>query len=179
MKIWFLLLLATISCTPKIVTYINTNSNFKSFESYRLVSSQLESTNVAPENSFIFDLIKDHIHSQMERRNYKTSNISPDLLLRYEITSNTRVQTNTTQDPFLLTPTQVNSRLIYESVLLLELYDQNKKLVWQGSYDLKQQRKEKKTSRAIQKAIGYIFTSYPYQALSGDVVEALKSIEKD
>ena len=129
MRIYFLLLLVTISCSPRIVSYVNPKSKFKSFESYRLVSSQLSSKNVNPENSLIFDLIKENIHNEMDRRKYKTSNISPDLLLRYEITSNTRVQTNTTQDPFLITPTQVNSRLIYESVLLLELYDQNKKLI--------------------------------------------------
>ena len=179
MKIWYLVFLLAFGCSPRIVTYVNERAGFNTFESYRLVSSQLESKNVSPENTQIFDMIKENIHYQMGRRNYKSSNISPDLLLRYEITSNTRVETSTVQDPFFITPPQVNSRMIYESVLLLELYNQNQKLVWQGSYDLRQQRKEKRTSRAIKKAIGYIFTTYPYQALSDDVVDELKTIEKD
>ncbi len=178
MRNWLLvLILIGGSCSPRIVSYVNLKAPFKSFETYRLVSAKLESKNVTPENTRIFDLIKENIHQEMSRRNYQTSNVSPDLLLRYEVTSNARVETSTVQDPFLFSPTQINSRTIYESVLLLELVDQNKKLVWQGSYDLRQQRKEKKMTRAIERAVGYIFTTYPYKAQSGNVIEELKSID--
>lgn len=173
MRNWFWLLLFVLGCSPRIVSYINPKSDFKSFETYRLVSSKLESKNVTPENTLLFDLIKKDILLQMDKRGYQKSNISPDLLLRYEITSNTRVETINAQNSFSRNPFpfQVNTRTIYESVLLLELFDNKEKLVWQGSYDLSQQKKEKKTEFAIKKAIGYIFATYPYQALSSQEME--------
>ncbi|MEO1256509.1 MAG: DUF4136 domain-containing protein [Bacteroidota bacterium] len=179
MRYFILISLILIGCSPRIVSYVNPKAAFENFQTYRLVSAKLESKNVSPQNTSIFDLIKQNIHQEMNKRNYEVSNVSPDLTLRYEITSNTRVEVNNFQDPFLFRPNQINSRTIYESILLLELYDQKKKLVWQGSYDLRQQRKEKKTARAIEKAIGYIFTTYPYKASSSKIVEDLKSIKKD
>ncbi|WP_462249439.1 DUF4136 domain-containing protein [Ekhidna sp.] len=177
MNKWIILVsLILSSCSPKIVSYINSKAKFNQFESYRLVSAKADSKNLTPENTLVLDLIKSNIHKEMERRSYVISNISPDLTLRYDVASSTRVETdnNTVVGPFYTPPT---SRTIYESVLLVEMFDQNKKLVWQGSYDLGQQRKEKKVARAIEKAVGYIFTTYPYRAKSKEVDESLKTLE--
>ena len=177
MKKWHILLLIFISaCNPKVVSYVNQKAKFKDFETYRIVSAKADSKNVTPDNTLIFDLIKDNIHNQMKIRSYQPSNISPDLTLRYEVTSSTRVETNTNQMGPYSYP-QISTRTFYESVLLIELFDSNQKLVWQGSYDLKQMRKEKKTTIAIEKAIGYIFTSYPYRALSSKMDESLTTFE--
>ncbi|MEQ6168874.1 DUF4136 domain-containing protein [Ekhidna sp. MALMAid0563] len=180
MKRWLLLLyLVATGCSPKIVSYVNERAKFGQFETYRLVSAKSESKNVTPENTTIFDLIKENIHQQMTRRGYQTSNVTPDLTLRYEVTSNTRVEINNNQvNPYFYQPFPVTTRTIYQSILLLELFDSNNKLVWQGSYDLKQEKKEKKVSKAINRAVGYIFTTYPYRALSGQEDESLKTIEK-
>ncbi len=180
MKKWpLLLIIIALGCNPKVVSYLNPKAKFGEFETYRIVSAKLESKNVSPDNTLILDLIKENIHKQMQTRSYEQSNISPDLTLRYEITSSTRVENRNNQtNPFYYPQYQINSRTIYESVLLLELLDTNQKLVWQGSYDLRQEKKEKKASRAIEKAVGYIFTTYPYRALSKNADEALKSLEK-
>ena len=180
MKKWSLLfIIVTFGCNPKVVSYLNPKAKFGQYETYRIVSAKLESKNVTPENTLILDLIKENIHKQMQVRAYERSNISPDLTLRYEIASSTRVENRTSQNnPYYFPQYQINSRTIYESVLLLELLDTNQKLVWQGSYDLRQEKKEKKASRAIEKAVGYIFTTYPYRALSKDIDEALKTFDK-
>ncbi|SNS76585.1 protein of unknown function [Ekhidna lutea] len=179
MKKWIFIAFISLSgCSPRVVSYLNENAHFKTFETYRLVSAKSESKNVAPENSMIFDLIRQNIHNEMERRDYIKSNVTPDLTLRYEVVSNTRVENDNNQN-FGLYPTfRINSRTIYESILLLELTDQNKKLVWQGSYDLAQEKKEKKASRAIEKAVGHIFTTFPYRAKSTLIDESLKSNNK-
>ncbi|MEO9871304.1 DUF4136 domain-containing protein [Ekhidna sp.] len=177
MKKWFLILLAVGACSPKIVSYVNSKADFKNFETYRLVSAKLESKNVTPESTLLLDQIKENIHNQMSKRNYQKSSVSPDLTLRYEISSSTRVESSNQTSPYF-SRNQFSSRTIYESVLLLELFDQKKKLVWQGSYDLKQERKEKKATRAIEKAVAYTFTSYPYNALSSQQDEALKIVVK-
>ena len=180
MKKWmFILILACSACNPRIVSFVNSKAKFGSYETYRLVSAKTESKNVKPENNQIFDLIKQNIHAQMERRDYQLSNISPDLTLRYEVTSNTRVEINnaTQANPYYFQQ-PVTSRTIYESILLLELYDTKEKLVWQGSYDLKQERKEKKVAQTIERAVNYIYTTYPYRAKSSRVDESLKTIDK-
>ncbi|MEP1032293.1 DUF4136 domain-containing protein [Ekhidna sp.] len=177
MKKWFFLIIVLLSsCSPKVVSYVNSNANFSQFETYRLVSTKADSKNITPENTLVFDLIRKSISKEMSKRSYEVSNISPDLTLRYEVTSSTRVESNTNQVGPYYNP-QVTTRTIYESILLIELYDPNKKLVWQSSYDLSQQRKEKKASKAIEKGVGHIFTSYPYRANSAEVDETLKTID--
>ncbi|WP_436516548.1 DUF4136 domain-containing protein [Ekhidna sp. To15] len=177
MKKWFFLTFVIIaSCNPKVVSYVNSKANFSQFETYRLVTTKAESKTFTPENTLIFDLIKKSIRMEMDKRDYIVSNVSPDLTLRYEVTASTRFETNSNQVGPYYAP-QVNTRTIYESVLLMELYDSKKKLVWQGSYDLRQQKKEKKASKAIEKGVGHIFTSYPYRAKSAKIDEALKTIE--
>lgn len=177
MKKWFLLaLIITSSCNPKVVSYLNPKAKFSQFETYRLVSTKADSKNIQPENTLVFDLIRNSIQKEMDRRSYSISSITPDLTLRYEVTSSTRVENDTNQVAPYFTP-QVNTRTIYESILLIELYDQRKKLVWQGSYDLRQQRKEKKAARAIEKAVGSIFTTYPYRANTKEVDDSLKSFD--
>ena len=180
MKKWMLILiLATSACNPRVISFVNSKAKFGSYETYRLVSAKTESQNVKPENNQIFDLIKQNIHDQMEKRDYKLSNISPDLTLRYEVSSNTRVEINnaTQTNPYYLQQ-PVTSRTIYQSILLLELYDTRNKLVWQGSYDLKQEKKEKKVAQTIERAVNYIYTSYPYRAKSSRMDESLKTFDK-
>ena len=151
------------SCGQKIVSYTNPKANYSSFETYRMVSVKADNSNLGKESILVYDLIKENIESEMTRRNYEKSTVSPNLTLRYELTSSTRVQTNTNQS--LLYPGfTVNNRTIHEAVLLLEMFDQSKRLVWQGSYDLNQERKEKKIKKVIDNATGKIFTTYPYKA---------------
>ncbi|WP_425391398.1 DUF4136 domain-containing protein [Ekhidna sp.] len=178
MKKWLLLILiASTACSPKIVSYLNDQAPFQTYETYRLVSARSDSKNVTPENTLIFDLIKENIHQEMKERSYVQSNISPDLTLRYEVSSNTRTETNASRDLFYPIM-RVNTRTIYESIILLEIKDDRKKLVWQGSFDMRQERKEKRATKAIEKAISYIFTSYPYHAMSAEPDESLTKVKK-
>jgi len=179
MKKWLLISIVIVSsCSPKIVSHVNTKAKFSQFETYRLVTAKSESDVISSANTQVVDLIKDQVKDQMSIRGYELSNISPDLTLRYEITSNTRVDINNTQVSPLYPQVPVNSRTIYESALLLELIDSKNKLVWQGSYDLKQEKKEKRIEQSIKRAVGYIFTTYPYRALSSKQDPALKTFDK-
>jgi len=154
-----------LSCSSKIVSFVNPKAKFSTFETYILVNPKIDRSELADDSKLAFQLIKSAIQSEMNTREYRESSVSPDLTLRYEITSSTRVQTDATQDPF--SPfVQVNTRTIHEGILLLELYDARKKLVWQGSYDLQQESKEKRLQKVIENAVGKIFTSYPYRALN-------------
>lgn len=177
MKKWLALLLVILaSCSPKTVSYVNTKARFGDYETYRIVTAKAESENLDASNNQVLDMIKANIREQMKLRDYVESNIDPDLVLRYEITSSTRTETRSSST-YLYTP-RLDIRTIHESILLLELLNRNNKLVWQGSYDLKQEKKEQKTSRAIKNGIGYIFTTYPYRAKTRQPDEALTTFEK-
>ncbi len=171
MKKWLFLftIISILGCSQKVISYLDNDARFEQFESFRIVSVKLEGRKVAPESNQIFEEIKAQIINQMLVRSYEQSNITPDLTLRYELSSSSRSEQNNNNNAFNNTIgfpgyNGISSRTIHESILILELYNSNKKLVWQGSYDLKQQRKEDKTSKVIQNAIEQIFTTYPYEA---------------
>jgi len=172
------LLLLSFGCSDKIVSFVNPKAKFNTFETYRMVNPKVDRSEIADDNNPVFLAIKSEIQEEMSRRNYRISSVKPDLTLRYEVTSSTRVQNDAMQDPF--SPfMRVNSRTIHEGILLLELYDVRKKLVWQGSYDLKQERKEKKLKRVIKNAVGKIFTTYPHKALTSSPDPQLTVFKKD
>jgi len=159
----FLLFVSTlISCNPKVVTYTNPKARFQNFSSYQIVNVKIGKRKLPPEATELLGFIESQIKLEMEeRRNYAPSNIDPDLVLRYELVSNTRTERNTNNSIFY--SPSFSSNVIYESVILIELLN-NKRLVWQGSYDLTQSRRETKNENAVKKAIGFIFTTYPYLA---------------
>lgn len=160
--ITFVLLVTLAGCSQRVITYSNPKANYQGYETYRMVSPKLDNK-LSPETSTAYEVIKENISREMDRRNYIKSSVSPDLTLRYELSSSTRVETTTSQS-FYYPTFQINTRTIHEAVLLLELFDENKKLVWQGSYDLNQERKEKRVRKVIENAVARIFTTYPYKA---------------
>ncbi|MEM6734925.1 MAG: DUF4136 domain-containing protein [Bacteroidota bacterium] len=170
--------LLVLSCGQRVVSYTNSKANYKSFETYRMINPKIDNGNLDTDSSIAYDLIKHNISIEMKKRNYEPSSVSPDLILRYELTSSSRVETTTTQS-FVFPIFRVNSRTIHEAVLLLEILDQNMKLVWQGSYDLNQEHKEKRVQKVIENAIGKIFTTYPYKSGESAPDPSLKAFKKN
>ena len=173
----FFLLMGLSGCSQRIISYVNPKASFRSFETFRVVSPKLDNK-LSSESNGVYELIRENIGAEMSRRNYVESSVSPHLTLRYELASSTRVETNNNQQPFGFQTWPVNSRTIHEAVLLFELFDQRKKLVWQGSYDLNQERKEKRVKKVITNAVGKIFTTYPYRALQQSPDESLTEFNR-
>ena len=172
----FVLIVLIASCSQKVVSYTNPKSSYQSFETYRIINPKLDNK-LSSESSIAYEQIKKNISNEMARRGYEISSVTPDLILRFELASSTRVQTTTSQS--LMYPVyRINSRTIHEGVLLLELLDQNKKLVWQGSYDLNQEKKEKRVIKVIENAVARIFTTYPYRALQKAPDPSLTELKK-
>jgi hypothetical protein len=185
MKRWLFLFTTSLllSCSPKVISYLDSDADFKNFNSFRIVSVKLDGRKVAPESIKMFDDIKLEIMNQMLDRSYVQSNISPDLTLRYELSSSTRSTGNTNNNnfnnPIGYPPSySVTNSTIHESIILLELYDAKKKLIWQGSYDLKNEKKEQKTTKVIKNAIDQIFTTYPYKSGRNTIYQELTNKKK-
>ena len=170
------LLIFLTACTPKVVHYLDEQANYKSFESYELVNVKIGKRKIDPDATELLGTIESRIQYHMQdQRGYATSNVSPDLTLRYELVSNTRAD-NRANNSIFSAPT-VNLRVIYQSVVLLELL-KGKKLIWQGSYDLTQTKKEARNQKSINKAIDLIFTTYPYRAGSSNKDTSLTNTKK-
>ena len=179
MKKWlnWIYVAGLFSCSPNIISYQNPDAKYERFETYRIVNLKVDKSQLDKESALVYSTIRKEIEHEMTKRDYALSDVSPDLILRYELTSSSRVQTTAQQvgfSPYY----NVSSRTIHESILLLELIDQNKKLVWQGSYDLQQERKESRLVKVIENAVAKIFTSYPYRALMPEPDQALTSLKK-
>ncbi len=152
-----------LSCSQNVVTYTNSKAKFQNFSSYQIVNVKIGKRKLPAAATELLGTIESQIRIEMEeRRNYVSSNVKPDLILRYELASNTRTGSNTRNNALLQGPS-FGSNVIYESVILIELLE-NKRLIWQGSYDLNQSRREARNENTINKAISLIFTTYPYKA---------------
>ncbi|MCP4459241.1 MAG: DUF4136 domain-containing protein [Cytophagales bacterium] len=172
-KRFFILILVATSCAPKAITYLNEEATFQNFNTFRILNTKLDRTNLSKEGRDILDLIELSIRENMIDRGYQESNLSPDLILRYDISTNRRSNSNNNTNASPFTPT-VSSSTYFESIILLDLTDaQKKKMFWQSSYDLKQQTKVLKKEQATEDAISEIFYSYPYRASQKKVDDQL------
>jgi hypothetical protein len=166
MSLILMSLLLFVSCSSKVITYTNPKAKFSNFSSYQIVNAKIGKRQLPPDATELLGIVESQIKMEMEeKRNYEISNISPDLILRYELVSNTRTESNNDNSIYSVY-SSANTRIIYQSVILLELMNNNK-LIWQGSYNLNQSKREKKNETAVEKAISLIFTTYPYKAGSG------------
>ncbi len=171
MKRLFIAFLISASCTPKAITYLNEQVPFQTYNTYRILNTKLDRTNLSKEGRNIIDVLEFSIRKKMNDRGYQESNLSPDLILRYEISTNRYTTSSSKASPF--TPT-VSTKTYMESIILLDLTDtKKKKMFWQSSYDLKQQRKMIKKEQATEDAISEIFYSFPYRASQRKIDEKL------
>ncbi len=166
-RLLLLMFVALTACNPRVITFLNPKATFENFQNYHLVNVKISKRKLPPEASQLLGVLEAHIKYQMEtQRGYRPSNSNPDLVLRYELVSSARTDTETNPVAYNQFPMATGNRVVYESVILLELYH-NKALVWQGSYDLTHSRKKDRNESTIKKVIDFIFTTYPYRAGNG------------
>lgn len=170
----YLLILSVFcaSCTPKALSYFNKEAaDFEDYKTYRLLNTKLERTNLSKEGREILDILEQEIKEEMNKRGYELSNLDPDILLRYEISTNLQTANNRNFGPY---GPPVSSRTYRESVIILDMMDaERRKMFWQGSYDMEDQSRQLKREQATESAISEIFYTYPYKAESGERHEEL------
>jgi hypothetical protein len=175
MKYSFLLFLVWLilgSCTPKALSYLNTeNANLSSYRTYRLLNTKLERTNLSKEGRAILDILETEINEQMRKRGYELSNLNPDLLLRYEISTNIQTNVNQNFNPY---GAPMSTSTFRESVIIVDLMDAEKrKMFWQASYDMEDQSRQLQREQATEAAVHEIFYTYPHMARTDSTNEEL------
>lgn len=162
--------------SPKVVRFVNDELDFSQYQTFRLINYKSDDKSYDAEGLAFFTHVEEAIVQNMTGKGYEKAP-KADLTARYEIVSTTITETNRNYDPY-----RYNRSLYYptsnpwndikrtEAVILIELRDRKqKKLVWQGSLDL---RYSKKTDPKVTltESIDRIFTTYPYQAGSNEPV---------
>lgn len=146
--------------------FVNDESKFDQYGTYLVVNYKVSNAELSKEGLELLSNIETQLQEQLNKRGYQAVSTRPDILLRYEFISNNNSRSsvsNNPYDPFVT----VNTRTFRESILLLELTDrETKKLIWQGSIDLRQQHKPSKKQEELDKAIVALFNTYPYRALN-------------
>ena len=171
------LIIISVSCSPGIVHYLDKKAAYQAFETYDLVNLKIKKNELNENTRRIVDWVESRIAYQMnDQRRYVSVRDDPDLILRYELISNTnsgaRPRTGY-YSPFPYNPVLT----IYELLILLELYHKDK-LIWQGSHELARSARKKRDEQAIKNAIDLIFTTYPYRSSSAEADLSLITIKK-
>lgn len=166
-----------ISCSASnVIQYIDEEANFKNYHTYKIINYKNDNKEYSSEGNAFVDSIEFYIDGQMRYRAYEEA-ARPDLMVRYELISGVEsdVDYNNSNfyggrtfyspfyDPYYYGPRETRH---IEGILLLEIKERKtKKLVWQGSLDLKYSKKKKDSNLGLmQDAIITIFETYPYMA---------------
>ena len=166
------LVLALSSCAPKALSFlIDESAHFEDYQTYRLINTRIDRTNLSKEGRDILDVLEETIRAKMAERGYEESNLDPDLIMRYDIVTSQHSQTNYSASPFGPPVTTTN---YMESLIIMDFTDTyHDKLFWQSSYDMRQESKSLKKEFATMEAVSEIFYTYPYRAGDSEPDEEL------
>ncbi|MEQ6120229.1 DUF4136 domain-containing protein [Reichenbachiella sp. MALMAid0571] len=181
--------LALCSCaSSKVIQYLDEGSDFKEYHTFKIINFKTDNKEYSNEGNAFVDSVETYIANEMQAKGYVPDNKS-DLLVRYELISGVESEVNYNNsnyyrnpgrgyyspfyDPYFYGPS--SSRHI-EGILLLEIKERKtRKLVWQGSLDLKYSKKSSDNNLELLKnTLLKIFKTYPYEAGSDKPV-----IQKD
>lgn len=171
LTVWFIVLLYIQSCAPtKVVKFLNDELDYSQYHTYRLIHYKSDDKSFSSEGIAFYTEIETAIDQNMAAKGYQTADRA-DLIARYEIISTTVTESNSrNSDPYGYNTYTFsrNARKHTEGIVLIELRDRKqKKLVWQGSLDLKYTARDE-ANLTVLESINQIFETYPYQAGSND-----------
>lgn len=164
---WLFLLLFVVSCNPKIVHYINTKARFTAYQSYVILAGKSSSAAELKDSTSLMWRIEEQIKNQLEMRGYKQNNDKPDLIVRYDVVSNTETRTPMSPYPFGYYSyfNTMNMQTFTQSIILIEILDEKTtKLVWQSSLDMRDLDMKQKKKDPVNGAIQHLFTTYLYRS---------------
>jgi hypothetical protein len=162
-----ILLLLLVSCNPKIVHYINTKARFSAYQSFVILAGKSSSAAELKDSTSLMWRIEDQIKSQLELRGYKQNNDNPDLIVRYDVVSNTESRTPMSSFPmgYYSYFNNMNMQTFTQSIIIIEMLDEKTtKLVWQSSMDIRDLDVKLKKKDPVNGAIQHLFNTYLYRS---------------
>ncbi|MEL7146355.1 MAG: DUF4136 domain-containing protein [Bacteroidota bacterium] len=169
-RFFFILSIVTLSgcAANRVVSFNNPDFADRNYESFRIIT--LKTDTLTQEDRTIYEEINNEVKRQMEFRGYEAVAKNSDLLVRYQLYANNRVEEVTNN---VFWPGNFNNpnnmffstRNITKSILLIDIHDRNAgKLVWQGSLDLNYSAyKKRKFEEIMPQIIEDIFATYQFK----------------
>ena len=164
----YFFLFVIVGCTsPKVVSVYNDNLDFSRYETF-LVHNPLDKDRNDDQGYAAYDKLEHAIENQMNIRGYLNSTI-PDIYVSYRFILDPKIHyRSNNQDPYSSQsnqfPTRVRRTKFDEGILMIEITERaRRKMVWQGSLDLKVNKK-KKNIDIISESVAMIFENYVYEA---------------
>lgn len=148
------------SCgSVKVVSYQTPDTDFSAYSSYSILSNEYFSANNIQER----DKLESAIINEMDNRGFMFAE-KPDLIIGYQIVlgAETRVRNDQQFFPFFGNFYRFNTIDVdryNEGILMVEVR-QKKKVLWQGSLDLRYNSRSK-TKKDIHELIALIFREFP------------------
>ncbi len=163
-------LLLLSSCAPEPIAFLSDKARFQDYESFKLLSPKLNRTNLGQNSATLIDDMEYWLRYGMRERDFEENNLSPDLILRYDLVTNRGTSTSVSPG---FGYAIANTRTFLESTIILELIStETNKMIWQSSYDLSQ-KSGKRSREATESAITDMFYTFPYRAGSKKLDEDL------
>ena len=173
-----------VACSASnVIQYLDEEANFKDYHSFKIINYKNDNKAYSAEGNAFVDSVEFYINGQMKHRAYEEA-VRPDLMVRYELISGVESEVDYGNsnfyggrtfyspfyDPYYYGPRETRH---IEGILLLEIKERKtKKLVWQGSLDLKYSKKKKDSNLGLmQDAIITIFETYPYMAGKSEPIQ--------
>lgn len=172
-----LMVIGACSAPQKVIQFVNKEADFKNYYSYRIINYKTEKKGTYSANgTAFFNELESEISKEMSDRSY-TKEKNADLVVRYETATGIKTSTNAPNyngnaynyDPYGVN--QNRQRKSLEGLLLLEIKDKSKKLVWQGSMDIKFSKDLEENRTLLKNAVHRIFETFLYRAGNDQPVE--------
>ena len=167
----FVLTLSIGCSTPQVITFYNEKADFASYNSFRVVNPTSEKDDFSKEARETLDQLESAIINQMEKRGYHMSHRA-DLIVYYRILIDQQTDYRVDNYPSRYdyysgySYYRVRKDQYDQGTMLIELKDaENRKLVWQGTLDLKIKNRSKiSKDEIVEQTIAMIFERYPFLA---------------
>jgi hypothetical protein len=175
-----LLLFSVLSCSStRVVSFHSDTARFGSYFTYKIEHPYPADQPINDRVKEVTNSIESKIGQEMESRGYKRSEDS-DLITKYRINLNPNSETDVNNnryprygylpyyDPYFI---DVRTYDYIEGIVLVEIMDRTtRKLVWQGSKDVRFNPRRESSEAVINETINEIFDTYLYQAGESDPV---------
>jgi len=175
-KISLLILLIALGCkSTEVQSFYNESVDFGQFYTFKIINPLHRGNDFSEKGIEATENIENSIAHEMELKQYRYGTRA-DLVVNYQIILDDKIEYRVNDyyspysyrysgypyDPYY----SVSKKHFKEGVFMIEIKDQrNRKLLWQGSLDLKINKKYLKDSKSIiSETVALILKDYPFVA---------------
>jgi len=166
----------------EVMSFYSQGADFSDYYTFTVEDPLAKNNDYSVKGAESQQLIINAIASEMEQRGYEYVEQRHDLIVSYVIVLDNKIDYDVNRynsfygrrsiyydsfgNPYFYRYNTVSAREYKEGTLIIEIKQRKKKkLVWQGSVDLRINKRSKKSKdQIVEETINLIFTEYPFEA---------------